>query len=94
MLGKRVEVTWRDAAEPDDLKPWYTEEDMDKFGLEEDVIISSLGWVRSDTKLYLTIVADRTPNGDGTFTYGRPTKVPKGMILDIVELDSSPPSSV
>lgn len=71
-----------DAAEPDNLKVWYTEEDMDEFA-SQDIIVSSVGFVKSDTAKYITLVADRTPNGDGTYTYGRPTKIPHGMIKEI-----------
>ena len=89
MLARLVLVRWLDAADPDEMKTWYTEEEVDKFGGEE-VLITSVGWVRSDTKLYLTIVGDHTPNGDGTFTYGRPTKIPHSMIQFIAELDVPP----
>lgn len=79
-----VRVTWLDAADPDQ-GGWHTEDQMDQFG-EEAVLIESVGWERSNTKLYLTLVGDRTPNGDGTFTYGRPTKIPHGMIQTVTEI--------
>lgn len=89
MDKKLVIVQWRDAADPDESKVWYTEEELDKFG-DEDVIITSVGWVKSNTKLYITLVADTTPMDDGTHTYGRPTKIPHGMVVGIKELDILP----
>jgi len=86
-MDKRlVKVTWFDAADPDqDGQSWYSDEQVDKFSTET-VEVVSVGYVKSDTKLYLTLVADYIPNGDGTFTWGRPTKIPHGMIQKVEDL--------
>lgn len=80
---KLVKVTWIDAADPED-GGWHTDEAMEKFS-KETVEVTSVGFMKSDTKLYLTICADRIPEEDGC-TWGRPTKIPHGMIVKIEEL--------
>lgn len=89
MDKKLVWVRWRDAADPDHHQAWYSDEEVDSFA-DTEVIVTSVGFVKADTKQYLTLVADFIPNGDGTYTWSRPTKVPQGMILEKHEL--TPPT--
>ena len=79
-----VQVTWTDASDPD-AHGWMSDDEVDSFA-KESVTVTSIGWVKSDTKLYLTLVADAIPNGDGTFTWGRATKIPHGMVTQLLEL--------
>lgn len=80
-----VKVTWIDASDPDLQTSWYSDDQLEEFG-EAPVEVTSVGYVRSNTKLYLTIVADFIPNGDGSYTWGRPTKIPHGMITKVEDL--------
>lgn len=85
-MDKRlVRVTWIDASDPDETKGWLTDEDVDKFS-DEQVEVTSIGWIKSSTKQYLTLVADYIPNGDGTYTWGRATKIPHGMVSKVEDL--------
>jgi hypothetical protein len=88
MERRLVKVTWVDAADPES-QSWYSDKDVDDFALDK-VEVVSLGWVKSETKLYLTLVADAIDNGDGTFTWGRPTKIPFGMIQKVEDLIAGP----
>lgn len=90
-MHKLVCVTWLDAADPDE-GGWFSDAQIESFG-SETVEVRSVGWVKSETKLYLTIAADRIENGDDSYTWGRPTKVPHSMIVKIEEL-TLPPSVV
>mgnify|MGYP001419197658 CR=1 FL=1 len=72
-------VTWTDASDPPGDTSWYSDKDVDDFA-EEVCEVVSVGWVKSETKLYLTLVADYIINKNGTHTWGRPTKIPLGMI--------------
>jgi hypothetical protein len=74
-----------DASDPDDATGWYTDEQLEKFS-QDAVEVTSVGYVKSSTKLYITLVADFIPNGDGTFTWGRPTKIPHAMVIKIEDL--------
>lgn len=86
IVDKRlVRVTWIDASDPHTENSWYTDEEVDKFS-EQAVEVVSVGYLKSSTKLYLTLVADFSPNLDGTITWGRPTKIPHGMVTKIEDL--------
>lgn len=85
-----VKITWLDASDPDEKRGWLSEEEVDEFG-EQSVEVTSVGWIKSQTKLYITLVADYIPHGDGQFTWGRATKVPVGMVTRIEELDARQP---
>ena len=82
-----VRVVWMDASDPDgeDESSWYSDKQVDDFSAKVCEVVS-LGWVKSETKLYLTLVADYIVNSDGTYTWGRPTKIPHGMIQSVTEL--------
>ena len=80
-----VKINWVDASDPPDQASWYTEEEIADFAAVK-VEVVSVGYVKSDTKLYLTLVADYILNADGTITYGRPTKIPRDMCLSIEPL--------
>lgn len=81
-----VKVTWIDASDPDERSSWYSDDQVTDFA-DTTVEVVSVGYLRSNTKLYMTLVADYIPNGDGTFTWGRPTKIPHGMITKVEDLD-------
>lgn len=75
-----VRIVWLDASDPEKPTSWYTEEEIDSFG-GKDCKVVSVGWVKSRTKKYVTLVADYILNDDNvTWTLGRPTKVPVSMI--------------
>lgn len=80
-----VIVTWIDASDPPGKESWFEDEDLQKFA-DERVMVKSAGWVWSDTKQYLTLVADDIIEGVKKSTYGRPTKIPQGMVVNRVEV--------
>lgn len=84
MDKKLVKLTWTDAADPTpgDGTSWYSDEDVDAFS-EGVMEVVSVGWLKSKTDKYHTLVADYINNDDGTTTWGRPTKVPNGMVTKI-----------
>lgn len=85
-MDKRlVKITWVDASDPGRDISWFTEQDIEAFS-NEVVEVVSVGWLKSETKLYTTIVADYIVNPDGSTTWGRPTKVPPGMITKMETL--------
>lgn len=85
-MDKRlVRITWRDASDPHEKQPWYSEEEIDEFS-EEETIVVSVGWIKSETAKYITLVADYAPNPDGSYTWSRPTKIPPAMVLKIEDL--------
>lgn len=79
-----VMVTWMDASDPDE-HGWMSDDEVEEFGKKEVEVIS-IGYLKSETKRYLTLVADCIPHGDGEFTWGRATKIPVGMITKTVDL--------
>lgn len=84
MEKRLVRVTWIDAADPDNTG-WVSEDEVNSFA-EATIEVVSVGYLKSNTKLYLTLVADYIDNGDGSYTWGRPTKIPHGMIQKIEDL--------
>lgn len=89
-MDKRlVKVVWVDAYDPDkssENSAWYSEADLDEKN-EWRVEVTSVGYIKSHTKLYLTLVADYIPEQDGEFTYGRPTRIPVKWIERIEDLE-------
>lgn len=86
-MDKRlILITWTDASDPPGDTSWYSDADVDAFS-EKVCEVISVGWVKSETKLYLTLVADYIINDNGTTTWGRPTKIPIGMITNREELE-------
>lgn len=89
-MDKRlVRVTWIDASDPGGDTSWFTDEEVDEFSKSVCEVVS-VGWLKSETKLYLTLVADYITNPNGTTTWGRPTKVPMGMVQLVEDLGSLP----
>ncbi len=89
-MDKRlVRVTWLDASDPETTASWFTDKEVDEFA-EKACEVVSVGWVKSQTKMYLTLVADYIVNGDGSTTWGRPTKIPNGMVQQIDDLAAVP----
>lgn len=89
-MDKRlVRVVWIDASDPESNESWYSDKDVDDFA-ESTCEVVSVGWIKSHTKNYLTLVADYIEGNDGKLTWGRPTKVPHGMIQRIDDLVVSP----
>lgn len=85
-MDKRlVRVTWVDASDPVKDTSWFSDKDVDDFSNDVCEVVS-LGWVKSETKLYLTLVADYIVNADETVTWGRPTKIPHGMVTKVEDL--------
>jgi len=81
-----VRVEWNDASDPASNQSWYSAEEVDAFA-DKVCGVVSIGWVRSDTKQYLTLVADYIMLDDGTLIYGRPTKIPRETITKIEDLN-------
>lgn len=80
-----VLVRWVDASDPPGDISWYSDKDVDDFS-DAACEVVSVGYIKSQTKLYLTLVADYISNPDGTTTWGRPTKIPHGMVTAIISL--------
>lgn len=76
---KFVRVRWHDAADLE--KTWVQPEDIAQFTNELCEVIS-WGWLVSASKKYVTLAADYIADTD---TYGRVTKIPKGMIAQVEE---------
>ena len=74
-----VQILWRDAA--DEKETWLKDEEIE----ETDYEVHSIGFVVRDTPKYLTLAGDMNDDG-GAITWGRVTRVPKGMIEQIVAL--------
>lgn len=89
MDKKLVRLTWTDASDPPGDTSWYSDKDVDDFA-EKICEVISVGWLKSETKLYHTLVADYIVNDNGTITWGRPTKVPNGMITKLEVLGTAP----
>lgn len=79
-----AKVTWIDASDPPGDTSWFSDKDVDDFA-EKECRVVSVGFIKSKTKLYLTLVADYIINDNGTITWGRPTKIPHGMVESIEE---------
>lgn len=75
-----VRLRWRDASDGQSSSSWYSDQEIDAFG-EADCEVVSVGWLKSETKLFLTLCGDYSDNEDGSVTWGRPTKVPIGMLI-------------
>lgn len=89
-MDKRlVRVTWVDASDPPGDTSWYSDKDVDEFS-EKVCEVVSVGYLKSETKLYLTLVADYIANPDGSTTWGRPTKIPIGMVTRKEDLSLTP----
>lgn len=80
-----VKVTWVDASDPPGDVSWYTDKDVDDFSNSVCKVVS-VGYLKSKTELYVTLVADFILNDNGTYTWGRPTKIPVGMVQSIENL--------
>ena len=76
---KFVRVVWHDAADLE--KTWVGAEDIAQFTNELCEVVS-WGWVVSTSKKYVTLAADYIAE---TETYGRVTKIPRGMVAHIEE---------
>lgn len=85
-MDKRlVRLTWMDAEDPTNDSSWYSDKEVDDFAANICEVIS-VGWIKSKTDKYITLVADYYINDDSTTTWGRPTKVPVGMVTSIEDL--------
>jgi hypothetical protein len=91
MDKKLVRVTWIDASDPPGDTSWYSDKDVDDFSNEATEVVS-VGYIKSQTKLYLTLVSDYIFNTNGSYTWGRPTKIPHGMVTKIEELFPKEPT--
>lgn len=80
-----VLVVWHDATDTQSDESWHREKDLLAWA-ETPCEVTSLGFQLSKTAKYITIAGDRCANDDGSFTYGRPTKIPIGMVQSITEL--------
>lgn len=76
---KFVRVRWHDAADLE--KTWVQPEDIEAF-TKEFCEVLSWGWLVSTSKTYLTLAADYIADTD---TYGRVTKIPRGMVASVDE---------
>jgi len=80
-----VLVEWNDAQ--DFAESWVDAESAAEFG-EVECRIRSVGYQISYTDKYLTIAGDYHAAEED---YGRVTKIPKGMVISIVQLTSQTP---
>lgn len=74
-----TKVTWHDAQDHKDT--WASEADMAQWCTTACVIVS-VGFLVSKTDRYVTLAADWD---DEDKNYGRITKIPTGMVVDIIE---------
>ena len=79
---QRVEVIWDDAEDPADGKTWMDEEDVETFS-KHNCTITSLGYLVSKTEKYVTLGGDWIAE---LKHWGRVTKIPTGMIIEVKEL--------
>jgi hypothetical protein len=84
MTGQLVKVVWDDAEDPADGKTWLDAEDVETFSAKS-CTVESVGYLVSKTAKYVTLAADRI---EGLDHWGRVTKIPVGMIIDLKELGS------
>lgn len=77
---KFVFVIWNDARDADDT--WMGEKDAETFTDIEVGVITS-GWLIRQTPKYVTLGADYNASDND---YGRVTKIPVGMILNIIDV--------
>ena len=80
-----VRVTWLDASDPPNDVSWYSDKEVDDFSATSCTVVS-VGYLKSRTDKYVTLVADYILNDNGTYTWGRPTKIPVGMVQLVEEL--------
>lgn len=78
---KLVKVTWDDAEDPSG-QTWVEDDDLDGF-MQTACVVTSVGFLARETESHILLVADRIPHAS---TYGRVTKIPRGMILSLEEL--------
>ena len=82
---KAVIVVWNDAEDPAEGKPWMDAEEVDQFSTH-DCLVRSIGFVKSDTEKYLTLIGDAIPELNH---YGRVTKIPRAMVVSVVDLGAT-----
>jgi hypothetical protein len=68
-------VHWHDAADKEGT--WTPHEDVEEFATSVCLVVS-WGWLVRETKAYVTLAADYI---EDHATWGRITKVPRGMIV-------------
>jgi hypothetical protein len=83
-----VKITWLDASDPGNDQSWYRDAEVDAFS-NERCLIYSVGWLKSKNQSYTTLCSDYNNNHDGSKTWGRPTKIPNGMIIKTERLKES-----
>ena len=81
MIGELVKVIWLDSQDHKDN--WVAQEDAEAFTDEECKIIS-YGILVKKTAKYITIAGDWDASDKD---YGRVTKIPLGMILEVTSLN-------
>ena len=74
-----VKIIWHDAQ--DDGRTWVAADEIAEFA-NATCEVTSWGWAVASTKKYVTLAADYIHDGA---TYGRITKIPRGMIVSIEE---------
>lgn len=77
-----VKVTWHDAQ--DHAETWASEKETEQWSATACVIVS-VGFLVSKTDRYITLAADWD---DEDKNYGRITKIPVGMVVDISEWEA------
>lgn len=77
---KFVKVCWHDAQ--DEGRTWVQDEELQPF-TEALCEVISWGWLVGETKKYVTIAADFSAPS----TWGRVTKIPRGMVVKIEEFE-------
>ena len=75
-----VYVSWHDAQDYNET--WAHEENVVEWGTQ-NCLIESVGFLVSKTDKYVTLAADWDEDDKN---YGRTTKIPSGMVVELKEL--------
>lgn len=78
-----VLVLWEDAQDHEET--WVPIADAEAWG-QVSCPVRSVGYVISDTSKYLSLAGDWDVADKN---YGRPTKIPKGTIIKVIDLGDS-----
>lgn len=71
-----VLVTWRDA--------YFDLDVAERGGARDDYVVTTVGFLITESPLYVSIAAERLPEGEG---WRAVTHIPRSVIQDVIELE-------
>ena len=88
MTKKKPEVCviWRDC---EDGSTWMGPKEAEQFA-EQECLVRSRGILVKKSKNFLVLAADDTLSGNNPGEYGRVCKIPRKMIVSILEVPDAP----